>query len=85
MVAINVLDKNLVRIGIIPHYTSLIWASRYVQNGDCELYLPATMEYIDMLQSHNQTVGLSIDYLHTFGTHFLANRWVIASSWKAMF
>lgn len=40
---------------------------------------------IDMLQSHNQTVGLSIDYLHTFGTHFLANRWVIASSWKAMF
>ena len=40
---------------------------------------------IDMLQSHNQTVGLSIDYLHTFGTHFLANRWVISSSWKAMF
>lgn len=40
---------------------------------------------IDMLQSHNQTVGFSIDYLHTFGTRFLANRWVIASSWKAMF
>ena len=40
---------------------------------------------IDMLQSHNQTVGFSIDYLHTFGTHFMANRWVIASSWKAMF
>ena len=40
---------------------------------------------IDMLQSHNQTVGFSIDYLHTFGTRFLANRWVIASSWKALF
>ena len=40
---------------------------------------------IDMLQSHNQTVGFSIDYLHTFSTHFMANRWVIASSWKAMF
>ena len=40
---------------------------------------------IDMLQKHNQTVGFSIDYLHTFGTHFLANRWVISSSWKAMF
>ena len=40
---------------------------------------------IDMLQSHNQTVGFTIDYLHTFNTHFLANRWVIASSWKAMF
>jgi len=40
---------------------------------------------IDMLQSHNQTIGFSIDYLHTFGTSFMANRWVIASSWKAMF
>lgn len=40
---------------------------------------------IDMLQSHNQTVGFSVDYLHTFDSHFLANRWIIASSWKAMF
>lgn len=40
---------------------------------------------IDMLQSHNQTVGFAIDYLHTFGTTFLPNRWVIGSSWKAMF
>lgn len=40
---------------------------------------------IDMLQSHNQTVGFNIDYLHTFGTRFMANRWVFASSWKAMF
>ena len=40
---------------------------------------------IDMMQSHNQTVGVAIDYLHTFGTDFLANRWVIGSSWKAMF
>ena len=40
---------------------------------------------IDMLQSHYQTVGFSIDYLHTFGTKFLANRWVFGSSWKAMF
>lgn len=40
---------------------------------------------IDMLQSHNQTVGFTIDYLHTFGTHFMANRWVFGSSWKAIF
>ena len=40
---------------------------------------------IDMLQSHNQTVGFTVDYLHTFGTRFLPNRWVIGSSWKAMF
>lgn len=40
---------------------------------------------IDMLQSHNQTVGFAFDFLHTFGTDFLPNRWVIGSSWKAMF
>ena len=40
---------------------------------------------VDMLQSHYQTIGFSTDYLHTFGTHFLANRWNIATSWKAMF
>lgn len=40
---------------------------------------------IDMQQGRNQTVGFAIDYLHTFGTHFLANRWVIASTWKALF
>ena len=40
---------------------------------------------IDLLESHNQTFGFSVDYLHTFNTHFLPNRWVIASSWKALF
>ena len=40
---------------------------------------------IDMLQSHNQTVGFSVDYLHTFGTRLMANRLVISSSWKAIF
>lgn len=40
---------------------------------------------IDMLQSHNQTVGFSIDYLHAFGTKLMPDRLVISSSWKAMF
>ena len=40
---------------------------------------------VDILQSRNQTVGFSVDYLHTFGTRFLANRWIFGSSWKAMF
>lgn len=40
---------------------------------------------VDMMQAHNQTVGFTFDFLHTFGTHFMANRWVIGSSWKAMF
>ena len=47
---LNVLNKSLTRVGIVPQFTSLIWASRYVQNGDCELYLPATMENIDLLK-----------------------------------
>lgn len=47
---INVLNKNLSRVGIVMQYTSLIWVNRYVKNGDCELYLPATMENIDMLR-----------------------------------
>lgn len=40
---------------------------------------------IDMLQKHNQTVGISMDYMHTFGTSFLPDRMVIGSTWKAMF
>lgn len=40
---------------------------------------------IDLLQRYNQTVGFSFDFLHTFGTSFMPNRWVISSSWKAMF
>lgn len=40
---------------------------------------------IDMLQKHNQTVGISMDYLHTFGTSFHPDRLVMGSTWKAMF
>ena len=40
---------------------------------------------IDLLQRYNQTVGFSFDFLHTFGTSLMPNRWVISSSWKAMF
>lgn len=47
---INVLNKNLERIGIVMQFTSLIWVRRYVKSGDCELYLPATMEMINLLQ-----------------------------------
>lgn len=40
---------------------------------------------IDMLQKHNHTVGFSFDFLHTFNTKFMPDRWVLGSSWKAMF
>lgn len=47
---VNVLDKTLQRVGIVMQYTSLIWDKRYRELGDCELYLPATMEAINLLQ-----------------------------------
>lgn len=47
---VNVLDKNLRRVGIVMQYSSLIWDSRYRKLGDCELYLPATMDMINLLQ-----------------------------------
>lgn len=50
MVELYVLDGNLQRIGIIDSYTSLIWANRYDENGDCELYIEATEKYLNLLK-----------------------------------
>lgn len=47
---VNVYNKTLQRVGIVIQYTSLIWDRRYRTIGDCELYLPATMDNIDLLQ-----------------------------------
>ena len=47
---VNVYNKVLERVGIIMQYTSLIWDRRYRNLGDCELYLPATMDNINLLQ-----------------------------------
>lgn len=47
---VNVLNKNLERVGVVMQYTSLIWDRRYRQNGDCELYLPSSMGMINLLQ-----------------------------------
>ena len=51
MIEINVLNKNLERIGIIDSYKSVIWANRYRELGDCELYLG--VENLDLLQIGN--------------------------------
>lgn len=45
-----VLDVNRESIGIIDDYKSLIWAKRYIQFGDCELYVRACEEYFTLLQ-----------------------------------
>lgn len=47
---IYVLSEDLQMIGIVDAYKSLIWAPRYRDLGDCELYLKATGEALDLLQ-----------------------------------
>ena len=50
MIDIYVLDKNLNLIGVIDAYKSLIWANRYREVGDCELYLEANTTNFALLQ-----------------------------------
>lgn len=45
-----VLDGNLNAVDIISEYKSLIWARRYYNIGDCEVYLPATEKALRTLQ-----------------------------------
>ncbi len=50
MIELYVLDKNLDRVGIIDVYKSLIWAKRYNEEGDCELYIQATEKNLNLLK-----------------------------------
>ena len=50
---IYVLDRLYNQVGIIDGFTSFIWAKRYTQFGDCELYISATRENIDLLKRGN--------------------------------
>lgn len=45
-----VLDEGYQAIAVIDDYRSLIWAKRYIEFGDCELYVRACDEYIDVLR-----------------------------------
>lgn len=45
-----ILDENLNRIGLIDYYTSFIWAKRYLDIGDCELYVQANPESLSLLK-----------------------------------
>lgn len=47
---VYVLNKSLEMIGIVDSYKSLIWADRYNTAGDCELYVQATNENLQLLQ-----------------------------------
>lgn len=53
---IYVLNKNLEPIGIIDTYKSCIWANRYNEVGDCELYVEATTKKMDLLVKGNYLI-----------------------------
>lgn len=50
MIDVYVLNKDLEVVGVVDAYNSLIWSNRYKTTGDCELYMPATTDALDLLQ-----------------------------------
>lgn len=47
---IYALNGNLEVVGLIDIYISCIWANRYDEEGDCELYLPATSDMFELMR-----------------------------------
>lgn len=47
---IYILDGNLQKLGIIQGFKSLIWAERYREVGDCELFIPASKDALELMQ-----------------------------------
>lgn len=45
-----VLDKNFVAIAVVDRFESLIWTDRYQEIGDFELYLPMSLEYVEIFK-----------------------------------
>ena len=43
-----VYDEDLQIIGAVDNYNSLITAKRYFENGDCEIYAPASSELLNL-------------------------------------
>ena len=60
---IYVYNPDLEQLGIIDQYKSLIWANRYKDLGDCELYVPATEENLNLLQVGNYLRRLDDDMI----------------------
>ncbi len=48
--SVVVLNRDLVPVGIVDNYESIIWVERYYAYGDFELYLPASKEAIELLK-----------------------------------
>lgn len=47
---IYVLNRSFEKIGVIDYCSSIIWTRRYCNEGDCELYLPADEEALNLLK-----------------------------------
>ena len=47
---IYVLDSEYNKIGVIDYCESIIWTTRYCDSGDFELYLPVTLDAMDLLK-----------------------------------
>ena len=45
-----ILDKELDTAGVIDSYKEIIWANRYIEIGNCQLQVPATVENLQLLQ-----------------------------------
>lgn len=57
---IYIMNKNFEKIKVIED-ASVIWAKRYYDVGDFEIYVGATEEYINILQSGNYVTRLDDD------------------------
>lgn len=53
MIDVYVLDGNLNQIAVIDSYVSLLWVNRYQTEGDCELYVEATNDNLNILKKGN--------------------------------
>ncbi len=50
MIDLYVLNEDLEIIGMVDCYSSLIWANRYDSDGDCEIYIEANKENVELLK-----------------------------------
>ena len=50
---IYVLNRNREIVGVVDHYESLIWTSRYYEAGDFEIYIQASPETIELFSLDN--------------------------------
>ncbi|MCQ2059800.1 MAG: siphovirus ReqiPepy6 Gp37-like family protein [Bacteroidaceae bacterium] len=45
-----ILNRDLEQVGIVDTFKSLIWTTRHTKVGDCEIYVPASVELLQILR-----------------------------------